>query len=88
MLGLAVAKGSLSCHLSDRRPRRGLVDDRLFGGKGGHQGLNGQVVDGPGQSPRYLVDKGQGVVGEQRVGPPGEPGSRRRGVHQTFKSVL
>ena len=71
MLSLAVTERSLSGYLGDRCPGGGLVDDRLFGSKGGHQGLDGQVVDGPGQSPRYLVDKGQGVVGEQGVRSPG-----------------
>jgi hypothetical protein len=63
MFSLAVAEGSRSSHLGDHRPSGGLVDDRLFGGKAGHQGLDGQVVDGPGESPGDLVDKGQGVVG-------------------------
>jgi hypothetical protein len=45
-----------------------LVDDALVGGEGGHQGLEGQVVHRPGQAPPGVVDDGDGVVTEKRVG--------------------
>ena len=45
---------------------------RLLGGVGGDEGLDGEVVDRSGQAAGGLVDAGDGVVGEQRVGAAGE----------------
>ena len=46
----------------------GLVDDGLVGGVGGHEGLEGQVVDRSGQAPAGVVDHRDRVVAEKRVG--------------------
>src|SRR5271166_1249077 len=49
-----------------------LVDDVFAPGPGGDQGLGGDVVDGAGQPAAGVVDQGDGVVAEQRVGPAGQ----------------
>src|SRR6266571_2318438 len=58
--------------LSDGGAGALLVDDVLAAGPGGDQGLGGDVVDGAGQAAGGVVDEGDGVVAEQRVGAAGE----------------
>src|SRR5487761_1407421 len=50
----------------------GFVDDGFAGGVGGDERLDGEVVDGAGQSAAGGVDQGDGVVAEQRPGPASE----------------
>lgn len=71
--GDAVRVASIAGDFHDRGPCRGFVDQGLAVGEGGDQGMHRQVVHGPGQSPAGLVDEGDGVVAEQRVGAAGQP---------------
>src|SRR5271166_1676182 len=49
-----------------------LVDDGFAVCPGGDEGLGGDVVDGAGQAAGGVVDQGDGVVAEQRVGSAGQ----------------
>lgn len=63
--------GSFGVDLGDCGSGGFVVDDGCFGGVGGDEGLDGDVVHGAGQSSCGFVDAGGGVVGEQGVGAPG-----------------
>jgi hypothetical protein len=67
-----VSSWSFGGDLGDGGTGRGFVDDCFLGGVGGDEGLEGEVVDRRGQAACDLVDEGDGVVGEQRVGPSGQ----------------
>lgn len=79
--------------LGDGGPGGFLVDERLAGGEGGHEGLQAEVVDRTGEATRCGVDEGDRVVGEQLVATTSEaevvldvtgcPGGRHAGHRAT-----
>src|SRR5713101_8529969 len=49
-----------------------VVDECLAGGSGGDQGGDGGVVQRAGQAQAGLVQSRNRIVGNQRIGPPGQ----------------
>src|SRR5262249_27678869 len=58
--------------LGDGGSGAGFVDECLLAGEGGDEGLDGEVVHGSGQASGDLVDQGDRVGAEQRVGAGGQ----------------
>src|SRR6266545_7946196 len=64
--------GSVSGELGDGLLGAGLVDEGFAVGGGGHEGGDRGVVERSGEPVGDAVEAGDGVVGDERVGPADE----------------
>jgi len=62
---------SISGEFSHRLLGASVIDKSLPSRGGGDEGGDRSVVEGPGQPVGHPMQPGNGVIGDQRVGPPG-----------------